>query len=62
MVARMMTEEIADKLSLMIKMAELLYRDHGTLKDEDICYYLDEIVAITKECKEILKPECQDFE
>lgn len=38
------------RLSILIKAAELLYRDMDTMNPSDITYYLEQILQETEEC------------
>jgi len=48
--------KIRNRISILIKAAELIYRDVSSLKKKDLIYYLDQIIEETTDCKNIVDP------
>lgn len=49
--------KLRQRLSILIKAAELIYRDLEKLSDKDIIYYLNQIIQESEDCLNIVAPD-----
>jgi len=57
MISKDKAGQVQRRMSILIKAAELVWRDINILKCRDISYYLEQIIQEANECLNIVDPD-----